>query len=100
MKLPKEEQEIYNEYLEELHLTASLAETQKYKLGKAKKDVKEEGKLEEKFEIAKNFKDLGVEMEKNISSNGIKYRRNRKVIKIICFGRPYPHQMRIKIIEN
>ncbi len=52
MKLPKEEQEIYEQYLEELHLKASLAETQKYKLEKANKD----GRLEEKLELAKNFK--------------------------------------------
>jgi hypothetical protein len=38
LRMSKEERVIYESYLEDLHLKASLADTQKFKLDKAKKD--------------------------------------------------------------
>lgn len=67
MKLPKEEQEIYNQYLEDLHLKASLAETQKYKLEKSKED----GKKERDFEIAKEMLENDEPIEKIIKYTGL-----------------------------
>jgi predicted transposase/invertase (TIGR01784 family) len=63
MKLPKEEQAIYDQYLEDLHLKASLAHTQKHKFDKAKKEKAEE--------IAKNLKENGVDIEIIIKSTGL-----------------------------
>jgi len=63
MKLPKEEQAFYDQYLEDLHLKASLVHTQKYKLDKAKKEKAEE--------IAKNLKENGVGIEIIIKSTGL-----------------------------
>lgn len=62
MKLPLEEQEIYDQYLEELHLKASLAETQKYKLEKAEN----EGEKKKAEKMAKIMKDEGEVIEKII----------------------------------
>jgi len=67
MKLPKEEQVSYNEYLEELHLKASLAETQKYKLEKAEKD----SKLKGIHKVAKNFKNKGFDVKDISEATGL-----------------------------
>ena len=67
MKMPKEEKAEYENYLEDLHLKASLAETQKFKLEKAEKDGEQRGV----FKVAKNFKDLGIELDKISQATGL-----------------------------
>lgn len=63
MKLPKEEQANYEHYLEDLHLKASLAHTQKHKLDKAKKEKAEE--------MAKIMKENNEPIEKIIKYTGL-----------------------------
>ncbi len=67
MKLPPEEQGIYDTYLEDLHLKASLAQTQRYKLDKAEKD----GELKGIYKIGKIMKNEGEPIEKIIKYTGL-----------------------------
>jgi predicted transposase/invertase (TIGR01784 family) len=75
MKLPPEEQGIYDNYLEDLHLKASLAQTQKFKLEKAQKEGLEEGlkegALKGALKVAKIMKEEGEPIEKIIKYTGL-----------------------------
>jgi predicted transposase/invertase (TIGR01784 family) len=60
MKLPKDEQARYKRFLENLHYEASMVETGKI-----------EGRIEMKYEIARNMKDLNVDVYTIIKATGL-----------------------------
>lgn len=72
LKLEKSEKFEYEVYLEDLHFKASLAETQKFKLEKAERDGELRGELKGVFKVAKNLKNMGVELEKISEATGLK----------------------------
>ena len=63
MNLPPEEQGIYESYIEDLYLKASLYHTQKFKLEQAEK----EGVMK----VAKNLKKMGINTDKIIEATGL-----------------------------
>lgn len=73
LRMSKEERAIYESYLEDLHLKASLADTQKFKLEKVKKDGK--------IEMAKLMLLADEPMEKIIRYTGLSKDEVEKIIK-------------------
>ena len=77
LKMSEKERVIYESYLEDLHLKASLADTQKFKLDKAKDD----GKKEREIEMAKLMILDYEPMEKIIRYTGLSKAEVEKIMK-------------------
>jgi predicted transposase/invertase (TIGR01784 family) len=71
LKLPEVERQAYNRYMEEMSLEASLAESKKIEERVMLREAKEEGRQEEKIEIAKSLFKAGIPIPTISYSTGL-----------------------------